>query len=239
MNNSLGLVEIKGFCATIFTADAILKNSKVEIGLEEINNGNMILKLKGSLPQIKYAINLAVESANKISSVVNHTVLENLNSEIERAFFVKSKSFIRKEKPKKSKTFKAEIQTENSEEEKIITPVKSVSSKRKQNPRTAKVIEKSIEFKKPTLAETNSSTIERLRLEALGKKVLKASGEISDKTLKTKTYDIKKLSDLDGLNVHKLRRAARDFEEFPIKGRQISMASREELMVYFKQILPE
>lgn len=239
MNNSLGLVEIKGFCSAIFTADAILKNSSVEIGVEETNNGNMILKLKGSLPQIKYAINLAVESANKISSVVNHTVLENLNSEIERAFFIKSKSFIRKEKAKESKTFKAEIQTENSDEEKIISPVKSVSSKRKQNPRTAKVIEKAIEFNEPTLAETKSSIIERLRLEELGKKAIQAVGKISDKTEKTQTYDIEKLSDLEGLNVHKLRRAARDFEEFPIKGRQISMASREELMVYFKQILPE
>lgn len=73
----------------------------------------------------------------------------------------------------------------------------------------------------------------------MGKKIAAEKKSEVSKPKAVSSYVVKKLSDLDGLNVHKLRRVARDFAEFPIKGRQISIANRDELMVYFKQILPE
>ncbi|MFH1198326.1 MAG: BMC domain-containing protein [bacterium] len=42
--------------------------------------------------------------------------------------------------------------------------------------------------------------------------------------------------ELENLNVHELRRLARSFDNFPIKGRVISKANRHELIDYFKQI---
>lgn len=238
MNNSLGLVEVKGFCASIFTVDTLLKNASVSIGLEEIKNGNVILKLKGTLPQINYAVNLAVENANKISSVVSYSVLEKINPVIEQAFFVNGNKSSHKKQIKENFTETTlQIHTTN-KPEKIIS-VREVSSRRKPITIDSKSDKSKIEIKQHSTDETLSSTIERLRLEALGKKAIEVSERVSDKTEKTKSYDIKKLSDLDGLNVHKLRRAARDFDNFPIKGRQISRANRDELMVYFKQILPE
>lgn len=239
MNNSLGLVEINGFCSSISTVDAILKNSSVKISLEEVFNGNVLLKLKGTLPQINYAINLAIENANKNSSVVNYSVLGKVNPEIENAFFVREKISSRKKQSAEitlAETIKQTL-TADKQNEKVL--VKSTTNKKKRKSVDSESLSKKTEIKQPTSIEPKSSTIERLKLEALGKKALKDAEKIFHKTETTKTYDIKKISDLDGLNVHKLRRAARDFEEFPIKGRQISMASRDELMDYFKQILSE
>ncbi|AFH49091.1 Hypothetical protein IALB_1381 [Ignavibacterium album JCM 16511] len=236
MNNSLGLVEVKGFCASIFTVDALLKNSSVAIGLEEIRNGNVILKLKGTLPQINYAINLAIENANKISSVIGHTVLEKLNPEIEKAFFRKEKKSSRGNEQIEILNGESLAKAEKVEKKKRRIVSKTIPDKTKHKSVDAESSDSKNEIKYPITAEAKSSTLERLRLEALGKKALQDAGKISEKI---KTNDIKKLSDLDGLNVHKLRRAARDFDNFPIKGRQISRANRDELMVYFKQILPE
>ncbi|MGQ9643518.1 MAG: BMC domain-containing protein, partial [Ignavibacterium sp.] len=61
MNSSLALIEVNGFCATISAVDTLLKNSSVEIELKEMKNGNVLLKLKGNFPQIKYSLNLAIE----------------------------------------------------------------------------------------------------------------------------------------------------------------------------------
>jgi|GEM_PF-136189 len=91
------------------------------------------------------------------------------------------------------------------------------------------------------------STIERLRLEALGL-------ENKNKKSKEITVPAKKMIDeeknkninfknseadfelIDQMNVHKLRHYARKFPDFPIKGREISRANRDELVEWFKSI---
>ena len=45
------------------------------------------------------------------------------------------------------------------------------------------------------------------------------------------------LKQLEELNVHKLRRYARGFIGFPIKGREISRANRDELLNHFKELI--
>ncbi len=54
----------------------------------------------------------------------------------------------------------------------------------------------------------------------------------SDLTLKV----VPPAEELASLNVHKLRHLAREFENFPIKGRQISRANRDELREHFEKI---
>jgi hypothetical protein len=44
------------------------------------------------------------------------------------------------------------------------------------------------------------------------------------------------MAELEVMNVHQLRRFARDFENFPIKGREISRANRGELLDFFKAL---
>ena len=91
------------------------------------------------------------------------------------------------------------------------------------------------------------STIERLRLEALGlenkeKKsrdiILPAKKIIEDVKNEKSTF---KNSEADfelikKMNVHKLRHYAKKFPDFPIKGREISRANRDELVEWFKSI---
>jgi microcompartment protein CcmL/EutN len=91
------------------------------------------------------------------------------------------------------------------------------------------------------------STIERLRLEALGmkKKSIKEAKhlkkqedpveEVNKINLALETKDID-FNAIDEMNVHKLRNYARKFPDFPIKGREISRANRDELVKLFKNL---
>ncbi|MCU0344377.1 MAG: BMC domain-containing protein [Ignavibacterium sp.] len=91
------------------------------------------------------------------------------------------------------------------------------------------------------------STIERLRLEALGLKrkeeKLRVNDSIeSDINNESKNESLKverigvDFEAIKKMNVHKLRHYAREFPNFPIKGREISRANRDELVQLFHTI---
>ena len=99
--------------------------------------------------------------------------------------------------------------------------------------------ESSIEFPK------SISTIERLRNEALGITKLRLEKLSNVKIEEKKKSGLKISTDaitevdfdaIKGMNVHKLRNYARNFSNFPIKGREISRANRDELVAFFKTI---
>ncbi len=69
--------------------------------------------------------------------------------------------------------------------------------------------------------EGGSGTLVRLRKEALGKEEITATVDTND---------------IESMNVHQLRHMARSIPEFPIKGREISRANRNELLNYFKNL---
>mgnify|MGYP003503168651 FL=1 len=105
----------------------------------------------------------------------------------------------------------------------------------------AKENERSIEFPK------SMTTIERLRNEALGltKKRSENIGNVKPEDKKNairktlKELNVRTSVDFDTINkmnVHKLRNHARSFSNFPIKGREISRANRDELIAFFKTI---
>ncbi len=93
------------------------------------------------------------------------------------------------------------------------------------------------------LFTVNNDTIARLREEAFGmktdaiEKIPEAEKEfvISNGVDSVGTEDIDN-SDIKSLNVHQLRKLARDTENFPIKGREISKANRTELLEHFRRI---
>jgi microcompartment protein CcmL/EutN len=91
------------------------------------------------------------------------------------------------------------------------------------------------------------STIERLRLEALGLESKKKKSDEPIVPAKIKSDVEKKVNQtfnngdvdfeaIDKMNVHKLRHYARAFPDFPIKGREISRANRDELVEWFRTI---
>ncbi len=125
----------------------------------------------------------------------------------------------------------------------------------KSSPKLDETIENKIEDDKKVVDEKDLnkettkplSTIERLRKEALGL-------ENKEKKSKEITLPAKKIIDevknenstiansnadfelINQMNVHKLRHYARKFPDFPIKGREISRANRDELVEWFKSI---
>lgn len=144
-----------------------------------------------------------------------------------------------------------------------ITPIHKVlkskdqsnqENKIKDNSSTIKVEDVKTEFDKTseeidkeTETTKSISTIERLRIEALGlgskenktndigaqskKKKEKANNKIQLNEKSEINFDA-----ISQMNVHKLRHYARAFPNFPIKGREISRANRNELVELFKNI---
>jgi ethanolamine utilization protein EutM len=117
--------------------------------------------------------------------------------------------------------------------------------------------ESKIEKSKSEVEENNEildstkplSTIERLRIEALGLQGKKNKSKELSVPEKKKNDEPKNnhrlieegLIDFEAIshmNVHKLRHYARGFPNFPIKGREISRANRNELVDLFKIIKP-
>ncbi len=101
------------------------------------------------------------------------------------------------------------------------------------------------------LFSVNLDHLERLRREALG---IKEPGEEKPQTKKSAEKPAKKptaetpvksgavqgqlsMEELEKLNVHNLRKAARAMEGFPIQGREISRANRSELLDLFRKII--
>ena len=121
----------------------------------------------------------------------------------------------------------------------------------KQLPSTQKidqVEQKIIESEEIKISEENLSTIERLRREALGTSQQKISKVQTKKPVsKISAEEVSSESDtsntkvdfemISKMNVHKLRHYAREFNEFPIKGREISRANRDELVRLFKKLV--
>jgi microcompartment protein CcmL/EutN len=160
------------------------------------------------------------------------------------------KKFKNKSKREKSKPLqateadavhKSKKKSTRSDENKIIKQNESLEQK------IEEIKEESED--KDFIPESNKplSTIERLRLEALGLKkkeeklILNDSIE-SDKNNKSKDDNLKAerssvdFEAIEKMNVHKLRHYAREFPNFPIKGREISRANREELVQLFNKI---
>ena len=109
-------------------------------------------------------------------------------------------------------------------------------NKEKKKIRESKVKEEKAESERvipETPSEESTSTIERLKREALGDAVLPEKKK-KEKPSEGPKYNI---TELELLNVHQLRRFARGVEEFPIKGREISRANRTELLDYFNTLL--
>lgn len=141
-----------------------------------------------------------------------------------------------------------------------ITPTHKIKKLKQQkditsSPKLDDAIEMKNEDDKKVVDQTNFkieevkplSTIERLRLEALGlekkKKKSKEIGVPSKKMIDDISNENSFIANSDAdfnlinqMNVHKLRHYARKFPDFPIKGREISRANRDELVEWFKAI---
>lgn len=208
------MVETRGLIASIEAADAMVKAAKVQLlGKEKIQGGLVTILVAGETAAVKSAVDAGAAAARRVGELVSTHIIPRPDDQIDGLLGDVKQA---ERKPRKK-------EEEIIPEKKTEPAVKSRENK----------IEDSFEEVKPVQRARSSSTIDRLKKEALGKSIT------LDKTDKTKSpgkFDFT-MSELEVMNVHQLRRFARDVERFPIKGREISRANRGELLDLFKALL--
>ncbi|NWG29409.1 MAG: BMC domain-containing protein [Ignavibacteriaceae bacterium] len=213
-DRALGMVETRGLVASIEAADAMVKAAKVQLlGKEKVQGGLVTILVEGETAAVKSAIDAGAAAAQRIGELVSTHIIPRPDDQVE---FILTKTVSVKEIPVRV-------------DEKLISEKKP---ERKQKQKIAEQKE-NIEEIKPVNKPGPSSTIERLKKEALGKAIT------LEKTEKPKSSGEARftMAELEVMNVHQLRRFARGFDDFPIKGREISRANRGELLDFFKGLL--
>ena len=146
---------------------------------------------------------------------------------------------IEKTKPRSENVVAADNIAEEDDDILIIKRPEIISKKEKQNRKTAEEKIPEIKERKRKRKSYINDTIERLRIEALGLNKPKKKKPVKKEIKKTRTIKkVKKNEDnnLKSMNVHQLRKLARDTKYFPIHGRDISKANRELLLQYFDKL---
>jgi microcompartment protein CcmL/EutN len=215
---ALGMIETKGLVASIEAADAMVKAAKVTLlGKEIVKGGLVAIMVAGETAAVKSAVDAGAAAAQRVGELISTHVIprpdEQMSGIIERVEDTDNK-VDRKPEPQVAR--------------------KPKQARERKKPREKK-IDKKIpkEEKAPEIPSGEStSTIERLKREALGETAL----PVKEKKIKPPRSSKFNLAELELLNVHQLRRFARGVEEFPIKGREISRANRTELLDYFKTL---
>lgn len=223
---ALGLIETKGLIGAIEAADAMVKAANVKlVGKEKITSALVTVKIVGEVAAVKSAVDAGAAAAQRVGQLVSAHVIPRPDDEIECLIFDLRENQIdavnpiepKIRIPKEKSQFVKKAITDN-----LFTEVENV-----EHP-----IPKLKTEKKPVV-----SRIEELKSEAL-----KEETQVTFEIPQTETeflHDIKiipPVEELLVLNVHKLRHLARAFENFPIKGRQISRANRDELIEHFNRL---
>lgn len=230
MEKSLGILETKGYAAAYSAADKILENSDIElIKIEKTGGGIISVFFRGDNDSLKAAFEKGIQQARLIGEIVALNIINEPNKKIEKLLFPVEGTSVRAAEAKKviakEKTTlpKVEVETENIEAQKPLKVVKANTELNKKN--------KSSKFLSST------STIQRLRREALSAENITKEKEAKPRIREGKESFQLNLSKIENLNVHELRKLARGTNRFPIQGREISSANRKELLNYFKEIV--
>ncbi len=241
MPKALGLIETRGLVGAIVAADAMVKAANVTLaGKEQVKAGLVTIKVLGEVAAVKASVDAGAAAAQRVGELVSIHVIPQPDEQLISIFpeIVDDEKQIRLKEPAKVSISKEKIEEEPKPSVKTATP------KVKSPEETASKVQKRENQKIKNNSETEDNlfendTISRLRKEALEVKKGKPEEADSKTTFEEKETDkTEEISgeDINNLNVHQLRHLARSIEDFPIKGRQISRANREELLVYFKEL---
>jgi microcompartment protein CcmL/EutN len=227
-DRALGMVETRGLVASIEAADAMVKAAKVQLlGKEKVAGGLVTILVEGETAAVKSAVDAGAAAAQRVGELVSTHIIPRPDDQIDEIIVRKTGIETKRNKQEPLREKQSKPITEKKLEP---APEKKPGRRRKQN----KIIKKeSSEIIEPIIKSSSSSTIDRLKEEALG---LTSATEKPEKT-KSKGELKFSMAELEVMNVHQLRRFARDIESFPIKGREISRANRGELLDFFKALL--
>lgn len=231
MQFALGLIETKGLIGAIEAADAMLKAANVKlVSKEKITAALVTVKIIGETAAVKSAVDAGAAAAQRVGQLVSAHVIPRPDDQIESLIYfpsitteIQPEENVKKEKPVKEKIVVKEVEEEKVEEKSLF------DESEKEETETVPIKRRG----RPRLEKTESqvpSRLDSLRKEAL-KEIRKVEGEKQSASGVIPTNE-----QLSELNVHELRHLARSFDNFPIKGRQISRANRDELIVHFEKI---
>lgn len=227
-DRALGMIETRGLVASIEAADAMVKAAKVQLlGKEKVDGGLVTILVEGETAAVKAAVDAGAAAAQRVGELVSTHIIPRPDDQID-AIIVRNTSI----ETKRNKQKPISEKKPESIPEKKFEPVPEKKPERRRKQIKIKEKESSEEIE-PIFKSSSSSTIDRLKEEALG------DTSTIEKSGKTKSKGEFKFSmvELEVMNVHQLRRFARDIESFPIKGREISRANRGELLDFFKALL--
>lgn len=223
MQQALGLVETKGLVASIEAADAMLKASRVRlVGKERALAGLITIVVVGDVAAVKASVDAGAAAAQRVGELVSVHVIPKPDDQIAAILPI--------EDPKETLTTEKKIKPKPVKPVEKIIKEKEVKKEVKVAPKVIPDIPPEEKQRKEVTPKISSDHIERLKREALGKKL------DEEKTTKQTSSDEINMRELEKLNVHQLRRFARSTENFPIKGREISRANRGQLLDYFQTI---
>ncbi len=209
MNLALGLIETKGLVGAIEAADAMAKAADVKIvAKEKVSGALMVIKIVGEVAAVKSAVDAGSVAAQRVGHLVSTHVIPRPDDQIDMLITSDGKKHKKKRSNiTKNKTSVATIKTGENFKPKSDTQQQNTSKKPVQP------------NKFPKKAKTENKNTKTLQ---------KVTGELSKK--------VPPMAELEILNVHSLRRLARSFDNFPIKGREISKANRVTLLDYFREM---
>ncbi len=255
MTNSIGIIETRSVALAGEALNQILKIKEIELlNIEFPGEGFVTAFLFGEYSKMKDALETANNLSASFSTYFSKKIITKPDEKLFELIKIRKKRILRSKQESEKETevkkksaitvdvAPAEIIEKKTEEVKEEKKVK-IKSSGKRIGLAKKVKKEKIKAprqlsSKALKTRNNNPTIARLKKEALGGKVTEQKENnftIERKSLNQQT-DMT-LAELEQLNVHKLRHYARSFSGFPIKGRGISKANREELLNHFKELI--
>ncbi len=236
MPKALGLVETRGLVAAIEAADAMVKTSNVTlVGKEIVSPALVTIKVVGEVAAVKASVDAGAAAAKRVGTLISTHVIPQPDSQMELILPEIKDEEVKRDKP--SKSVKLSPEEKLKEDDRSIKETQPVSEIDKQVTEKTEKAETKKSSEDENLFTGTTDHLERLRMEALGIKAEKEEAKEKIEEKETSSTAPLSIGELEKLNVHQLRKQARVTEGFPIQGREISRANRNELIEYFKKIL--
>lgn len=224
MQLALGLIETKGLIGAIEAADAGTKAANVKLLAKEYATGALVLvKFEGEVAAVKSAVDAGSAAAQRVGQLVSAHVIPRPDAQIDDIIY-DSEPVPKKEAPSK-KSEKKSVKKEKVVEESSSLfdaeeDIKEVAAEAEESEAVDEIAEDTAESEpEPVEDETKEEVIDE-----------------EPEIVSDEDRSIPPMAELEILNVHQLRKLARSYEDFPIKGRDISKANRGTLLDYFKSM---
>ncbi|HSL88973.1 MAG TPA: BMC domain-containing protein [Ignavibacteriaceae bacterium] len=261
MTNSICIIETRSLALSSQVLQQILRSKKIDLlSLQIPGDGSVISFICGEYSEIKSAMESASAISKSSTSYFGQKIItkpdEKLFDLLQLKRSTPAKTEVIKADKKRISTKKTITIDSTPSKESVFDdfePIKAGEAEipsdsieqnrsvRKSLPKTEVKKEKTDEaVHQPFKGRSDNPTIARLKKEALGIKendndLIKSVTNVNE--TENEGNGPADLEQLKKFNVHKLRRFARSFNGFPIKGREISRANREELLNYFKELI--